>query len=293
VKSRKPVQGRRTPTGGPGTESGRAQREARTASLGAAAAASGRRTTPKGGPGTSSERAQREARNVSVTAANVAALAATSKDRAPVRRTTPKGGPGTGTERVQRGLPADYGKNIIPQGSFWVDGRKTADRKPFRNKWGFIANGLRRACGDKSMAAGNWLGAAPAPPPPSNHVPKMGLRKTPSAKDSRSMWMSWYSYYALYPLLARNLKEQDVSDGSRVIESGEMVYDSTGVPLLYHAGADILDREALPGTKEHSRRVAAAAAKALPAGKEAAAAALPEGDDAAAEAPPKKAIASK
>ena len=107
------------------------------------------------------------------------------------------------------------------------------------------------------------------------------------------MWMSWYSYYALYPLLARNLKEQDVSDGSRVIESGEMVYDSTGVPLLYHAGADILDREALPGTKEHSRRVAAAAAKALPAGKEAAAAALPEGDDAAAEAPPKKAIASK
>ena len=198
-----------------------------------------------------------------------AAAAAGAKDRAPVSRTTPKGGPGTGTERVRRGLPEDFGKNIIPQGSFWRDGRKPAGREPFRNKWGFLSNGLRRACGDRTQAAGNWLGSPPAPPPPSKHVPREGLRKTPSAKDSRSMWMGWYSYYALYPLLPRNLKDQDVSDGSKVIESGEMVYDSTGVPLLYHAGADLLEREALPGVGGKVQR--AAAAKALPAGGAAAA----------------------
>ena len=203
-----------------------------------------------------------------------AACGAAAKDRSPVTRNTPKGGPGTGTERVKRGLPEDFGKNIIPQGSFWRDGRDGTKREPFRNKWGFLSDGLRRACGDRSIKAGNWLGSPPAPPAPSKHIPQGGLRKTPSAKDSRSIFMGWYSYYALYPLLSRNLKDQDVSDGSKMIESGEMVYDSTGIPLLYHAGADILERDALPGVGGKVQREAAA--KALPAAPASPAAALPE-----------------
>ena len=106
---------------------------------------------------------------------------------------------------MQRGLPAPYSENIIPQGSFWRDGRKGGNREPFKKKWAWLSNGMRRACGDTSMqkgkGAGNWLKAPPAPPPPTDRI---GNRKTPTAKQRRSVKpeeMGWYGYIALKPVL--------------------------------------------------------------------------------------------
>ena len=132
------------------------------------------------------------------------ALAA--KDRTAVTRRTLTGGPGTATERVQRGLPAEYSKNIIPQGSFWRDGREPGSRTPFKEKWSWLSDPLRRACGDSTVTArtsGNWLKAPPAPPPPTDRI---GLRKTPTSKQRRGMKpqdMGWYGYLALKPILPK------------------------------------------------------------------------------------------
>jgi len=121
-------------------------------------------------------------------------------------RKLPKGGPGTATARKTAGLPEEYSKNIIPQGSFWRDGRKEGTREPFKKKWAWLSNGLRRACGDtsfKSKGAGNWLKAPPAPPLPTDRI---GNRKTPTAKQRRSVKpeeMGWYGYLALKPVLPK------------------------------------------------------------------------------------------
>merc|ERR1719443_2655106 len=93
--------------------------------------------------------------------------ALTTQGRSPTR-VVPKGGPGTATARKNAGLDPEYSKNIIPQGSFWRDGRKGGNREPFKKKWAWLSNGMRRACGDQSVGkgkgSGNWLKAPPGAP---------------------------------------------------------------------------------------------------------------------------------
>jgi len=141
--------------------------------------------------------------------------ALTTQGRSPTR-VVPKGGPGTATARKNAGLDPEYSKNIIPQGSFWRDGRKGGKREPFKKKWAWLSNGMRRACGDQSVGkgkgSGNWLKAPPAPPPPSDRI---GNRKTPTAKQRRAVNpddMGWYSYLALKPVLPKGKGSEQMEE---------------------------------------------------------------------------------
>lgn len=146
-----------------------------------------------------------------------------TKGQSPTRK-VPKGGPGTATARVQAGLPEEYSKNIIPQGSFWRDGRKPGKREPFKKKWSWLSNGIRRACGDTSMqkgkGTGNWLKAPKAPPPPTDPI---GNRKTPTAKQRRAVRvedMGWYGYLALKPVLPKVKGEEEMDMWTTLARDG-------------------------------------------------------------------------